>query len=399
MRRNRAFWRHLPAAIAVLAVASTTVACGTGNPGTGSTPVTDVAVVVSVHRNAPKIPRDRLLDALPQLTNGSHLLAVGVDGSVDGTNISERTIGTAKSGDDRRKAIANAKLELADKIDGAAAQEPESDPLGAIAVAARRLKGGIADKTLIIADPLLPTTGDLQFQRIGFDWTTEDIWERLTSRKPSNLPELQGIHVVVIGLGATMPPQPALDEGRIKQLEDLWRTILVRSGAKDKKVDFVPAGVGDVLSPSRQQVSVIPVKRTPLPDPKPGACQEQVLSETVVQFKSDSAEFLAPEAARAAAERVANAFKSCPGRLTVTGTTSSWGTEAGRKRVSTGRAEAFRSLLAEVLGVPAATVVAVGVGMHFPAFVNDRSGAGDLIPELAIRNRTVRVTVSPGRAD
>jgi outer membrane protein OmpA-like peptidoglycan-associated protein len=234
-------------------------------------------------------------------------------------------------------------------------------------------------------------------QRIGLNWSTEDLWERLSATKPNNLPDLRDIRVVVVGLGATVPPQPAMDEGRIKQLEDLWRTVLIRSGAKDKKVDFVSAGAGQELSKSKYGVSVIPVKRPAPPPPPPLPCQEQVLPETVVQFRSDTAEFLAPAEARAAAERVARAFRNCPGRLTVTGTTSSWGTEAGRKRVSTARAGAFRSLLAEVLGVSSASIVAVGVGIHFAAFVKDRSTTNDLVPELAGRNRSVRVTVAPAR--
>jgi outer membrane protein OmpA-like peptidoglycan-associated protein len=380
----------------VLAMASTTVACST-DPESAATPPPAVGVVVSVHRNAPKIPRKQVLDALPALPNGSRLIAIGVDGSVDGTDLVDLTIATARSSDDRRKAVARAKLELAGKLDSAIAQAPESDPLGAIAVAARRLRGSSGEKTLIIADPMLPTSGDLQLQRIGFNWSTEDLWELLSSRQPSNLPDLRDIRVVVVGLGATVPPQAALDEGRIKQLEDLWSTVLIRSGAKDKKVEFVAVGLGQELSKSAYKVSLIPVKRPAPPPVVVLPCKELVIPETVVQFKSDTAEFLAPAEARAAAERVARAFKNCPGRLTVTGTTSSWGTEAGRKRVSTARAGAFRSLLAEVLGVSSASIAAVGVGMHFPAFVKDRSATNDLLPELAIRNRTVRVTAAPGR--
>lgn len=355
----------------------------------------DVAVVVSVHRNAPKIPGQQVLKVLPELTNGDRLTAIGVDGTVDGLPITELTIGTGKSRPDRLNAISGAKSDLVAKIDGATAEAPESDPLAAIAAAARQLKdSAAAHKILIIADPLLPTAGDVQFQRLGFEWTTEDIWERLNSHKPTNLPDLRDIHVVVLGLGATMAPQEALDEGRKKQLEDLWRTILIRSGDKRTTVAFASAVIAAEPSTSRFKVSAVPVKRPEPVGPKPQPCKEQVIPETVVQFKPDTAEFLAPTQARAAAERVAEAFKNCPGRLRVTGTTSSWGTEAGRKRVSTDRAESFRSLLAEVLNVSPASIVAVGVGMHFPAYVNDRSRTGELVLELAIRNRTVRVTVA-----
>ncbi|MEV6409918.1 OmpA family protein [Kribbella sp. NPDC051718] len=393
--------RRLLTAAVVLAVISPLVACGKHEPAKAEQlPMTsDVAVVVSVHRNAPKMSGQQVLKVLPELTNGDRLTAVGVDGTVDGLPIVDgKIIGTAKSGPDRLDAISDAKSEFVTKIDGAAAEAAESDPLAAIAVAARQLKGSPATKKLlIIADPLLPTAGDLQFQRLGFDWTTEDIWERLNSHKPTNLPDLRDIHVVVLGLGATTSPQQALDEGRKKQLEDLWRTILIRSGDKRTTVDFASAVLAAVPSTSQFEVSVVPVKRPEPPPPgrKPQPCKEQVIPETVVQFKPDTAEFLAPPQARAAAERVAEAFENCPGRLTVTGTTSSWGTEAGRKRVSTDRAESFRSLLAEVLNVSPASIVAVGVGKHFGAFVNDRSRTGELIPELAIRNRTVRVTVAP----
>ncbi|TDW66198.1 OmpA family protein [Kribbella pratensis] len=388
-----AFRRGTAGAVAV-AVASVLVACGHQQPQSAEPPP-DVAVVVSVHRNAPKVPSRRILDALPDVTNGSNLISIGVDGSVDGVDISEIKIGTATSNDDRRKAVARAKVELGKDIDAAVAGSAESDPLGAIAVAARRLRGSAGDKTLIIADSLLPTAGQLQLQHLGFRWTTEDLWEQLSAPKPNNLPDLRDIRVKVIGLGQTTTPQSPLDEARTKQLEDLWRTILIRSGAKERQVEFVPSGVGTISSSSKYKVSVVPIAPPPPPPPPPTPCAEQVIPETIVSFQPDTATFVEPDAARAAAVRVATALAKCPGRLSVTGTTSSWGTEAGRTRVSTDRALAFRDLLADVMGVTPASILARGVGMHFCGYVVDRSKQGDLIARLAILNRTVRVTTGP----
>ncbi|MEU4191405.1 OmpA family protein [Kribbella sp. NPDC026611] len=379
--------------VTTMTLAATLVGCGhTDNPG-GGPPPPSAAVVLSVHQNAPKIPAQQVMDALPPVTNGSRLIAVGVDGTVDGVDIYDATISAAGAKLDRRNAVSSARIAFGKALDAAGAGAAESDPLGAIAVAARRLHDGAGDKTLIIADSLLPTAGQLQFQRTGFAWTTEDLWEVLSAPKPNNLPDLHGIHVKVIGLGETTSPQQPLDEAKTKQLEDLWRKILTGSGAKDP--EFVHAGVGDEASKSKYKVSVVPIRVPVPPGHRPKRCAEQVVPQTIVQFKPDVAEFLDRPTAQAAADGVAKALAGCEGRLTVTGTTSSWGSETGRLEVSNDRALAFRDLLAGVLGVPAEAIAARGVGTHFCGFVDDRTAAGVLIPERATLNRTVRVGTTP----
>ncbi|WP_460654254.1 OmpA family protein [Kribbella endophytica] len=383
---------HLVTAAGVGALLVGISACGGGDPAQPSGPPANVAVVVSTHRNAPKVTKSAVLGKLPALMTGSRLVLVGVDGNRAGTEVFDQEIAAGSTKQETADNISQAKITLGNKVEEAVATSAESDPLAAIAAAARKLKGVPGDKTLIVADSLLSTSGALRLQQLGFGWTAEDIYEQLSSQKPSNIPDLTGFTVKVIALGATRPPQQPLDEARLKQLQQLWELIFVKAHAK---VEVTFPGVGQEDSKSSHKVSVIAVEPPQAPVVPKSPCAEFVIPETVVRFKPDTAEFLDRDAADAAADRVAQAMRDCPGSLKVTGTTSSAGTEEGRKRVSTDRALAFRAVLAQAMQVPSESITAVGVGIHFPGFRRDRDRYGNLVPSLAILNRTVRVTAVP----
>ena len=88
--------------------------------------------------------------------------------------------------------------------------------------------------------------------------------------------------------------------------------------------------------------------------------------QTRIQFAGDSAEFVDPERAATVAGDVAKAMRKCPGTLVVTGTTSSWGSESGRKSVSLQRATAFRAVLAKAMKVNEDSIGVRGAGYDFP---------------------------------
>ena len=83
-------------------------------------------------------------------------------------------------------------------------------------------------------------------------------------------------------------------------------------------------------------------------------------------------------------------------RVEVVGTTSSAGTEQGRAALSTARAQAVRTLLAEALGVPEDSIGAVGLGYDTEkgGCVVDRAD-GVLDPMLAAANRKVTIRIVP----
>ena len=193
------------------------------------------------------------------------------------------------------------------------------------------------------------------------------------------------------GLGQSSSPQQPLDEARRKTLEGLTRYVLTQAGASS--VTFTYPTFAEAPREALPAVSTIDVS-----DPKPvvapaeptkdDRCEPYVVPQTRIQFVGDSAEFVDPETAATVAADVAASLRDCQGDLVVTGTTSSWGTEDGRKAVSLERARAFRKVLAKSLNTDQDAIGVRGAGYDFPERVNDRRKDGSLDPGKAAKNRT-----------
>lgn len=195
--------------------------------------------------------------------------------------------------------------------------------------------------------------------------------------------------VVLSGIGDTAPPQAPLDAASRSRLVEQWSAIVEAGGATCLHVDPHPMTDGGVAGLPR--VSLVTVPRPPRPElnlERPLA-----LREDSVGFEDNSDKLRDPALARDVLKGIADAIIREDHHVSLVGTTATAGTEKGRRELSLRRAEAVKGLLVS-LGVPASHITTRGVGTHYPDHVKDLDAQGNLIPEAAIQNRAVFLSVT-----
>ncbi len=276
-------------------------------------------------------------------------------------------------------------------LSGLRADDPESDVLGALDLAARLLAGSPGPRRVVVLDSLLQTTGALRFPDHGgalLDADPAAVADDLAAG--AALPDLTGVEVVLVGAGDTIAPQDALPPPVRGALVRLWTAVLERAGAT-VTVDPVPPP--SHTGPPLPAVTPVPVAA---PVPVRGTAQGPVpLRDGTVGFVPDRAEFRDPDQAAAVLAPFAERLLADGGRALLTGTTSSAGTPDGRRALSVDRASAVAGLLAAA-GVPGDRIEVRGLGADFPGFVPDRDATGRLDPVLAALNRQVIVELVAG---
>jgi outer membrane protein OmpA-like peptidoglycan-associated protein len=262
---------------------------------------------------------------------------------------------------------------------------PEADVLAALGEAARITPAG---GTVVLIDSGLQTTGQIRFQDPGtFGADPSEFVTYLRAR--SLMPALADRSVVLVGLGNTAEPQPALDAGLRARVTALWQTVVQAAGASCVEIVDTAAGRTSVDTD-------IPVTLVALPSVPPfQPCGETVLRDgDTVGFLPDQAVFRDPVAARVTLQDLATLVINGRQEVELIGTTATAGpSEEGRVQLSRQRAEAVKSVLVE-LGVPAERITTVGAGTSWPDRVPDLAPDGSLIPWAAAQNRSVIVRLS-----
>jgi len=391
--------RALAAAAAVAALLLT-AACGgegasAGAPGERST----LAVVAAGRANMPRIVPEAYAEQIESL------LVEGVSVSVVSEEGTPQIVGAmpltdlANNPATREEQIVTFRDGVLAAIAGTTASSAEADPLLAVGEALRAAGRAEGPCTVVVGSSLLQTTGAMPVQEL-LGAEVGDVVEALGDG--GQLPDLGGCAVVSLGAGLTQEPQAPLAEADQGRLERLWTEVFTAAGAAS--VTFVPRPVsapvtGDLppvtpVSFARQPVTVETTE--PAEPAEPATCRVD-LPDAVLNFAPDTADFLDPAASTAVVSDVAAQLAACPGTVRVVGITSSAGTEEGRTRVSTARAQAVRDLLADALGVPADSISAKGLG-------HDTSTAGGAVvdrvdgrldPVLAAKNRRTVIFVEP----
>lgn len=193
------------------------------------------------------------------------------------------------------------KVEFLDQVTGlvtaARAQTPEANVLGALSLAAGAAGPG---GTVVLVDSGVQTTDPIDFRK-----------NNLPTKKPKAiadalkreglLPGLGDRSVILSGLGHTAAPQGALDDRNRTFVEDLWREIVVASGAKDPVVLPAPNTAEAVTKNPTVSVVDFPIRVIEL------TCDSlSVLpDDDEVGFIPDRAEFRNLGAARAVLKRFA----------------------------------------------------------------------------------------------
>lgn len=267
-------------------------------------------------------------------------------------------------------------------------QAPEADVLGALTLAARATPMG---GNVIVMDSGLQTTAPLDFRQGLLQTAPQTIVDYLSDEDAKQLPDLTGRQVMFSGLGDTAAPQARLDNRLRKQVIAIWTGIAHAAGARCVIVDDTP-GTGDALS-GRPPVSPVALPAPPPPPPPPCGTTSYGESDDV-GFVKDSDRFRTPGAAKATLRKLADVMrKNGDETLTLTGATSSEGSDAHNQTLSEKRAAAVKRVLVS-LGVGAGRITTRGVGEHLPGRVPDVDSHGKLLLGPAIKNRQVIAKLS-----
>jgi len=132
----------------------------------------------------------------------------------------------------------------------------------------------------------------------------------------------------------------------------------------------------------------------PKPVEVPRSCSVTDLNDANnVGFDFNSTTFRDPSGARATLRKLANVMLGTGESVTLTGATSSEGTEQYNQQLSLERADAVKTVLIQ-LGVPASRISTFGDGSHLPGRLDDRGPNGQLLIGPAIQNRKVVAKLS-----
>lgn len=263
--------------------------------------------------------------------------------------------------------------------------EGESDPWMAVTEAVGWLKGQ-GGGTLVIENSGLGTAGFLDYQESGL--LAADPGDLVSfARAHDELPNATGLHAVLIGIGWTAPPQPTLGSPERSNLVAQWTALLKAAGAT-VSVDETPlTGPGPSGAPP---VSVVHAPEVAWTAP-PGTCGK-ALNSTELHFVVGTAQLIDPGTAMAALRQVVTDLQANHQVATVTGTTSSEGGDAINLPLSRQRAESAAQLM-ESMGLRGSQIGSVvGLGSHFPGYIQDIGPDGTLLPGPAAENRQVIIT-------
>lgn len=379
---------RMVAAAAAAFVAATLAGCSSGaNASDGETDgPTGLAVVVGAHANQPRYGAAAIGALLDDAIAEGVTLTVVTDEGEPRVIASGTLADLPTNHGTRARVIRDFRADVEAAIDEAAATTEETNPLEAIAEAARSMRVVTGERNIAVATSMLQTSGALPMQHGILDADPVDVVEQLEGSR--SLPHLSGYTVTLLALGESAPPQESLDEAARQRLEQLWLAILERAGAT---VVIGSAGAGLPPVEGLPAVTPVPIRIAVV---EVGACRAE-LPDSRVGFVRNSAEFLDEAEAMAVIADVAQDLENCPGTVTITGTTSSAGTPEARADTSTARAQAVARLLAEASGRPLDEFDVRGLGFDTSdegGCIPDREG-GQLVPELAAQNRKVVISV------
>lgn len=348
-------------ALVCATLAAALSACG-GAPGATPCPTSPMphglAIAVGGHANGavPSWPTelDRELDdvvASGDPTRGVALIRVDGRPSVGCVVTYDTTGGNDTAREAARRAFVDT---VRQRTTDLAAQQPESDPLGALGIAAEAAGPG---GTVVLMDSGLQTVAPLDFRRPGLlDADIDDVVEQLAAS--GSLPPLAGRDVVLTNIGYTAEPQAALSAGQRAHLVELWRQIAVAAGATSTRVIEIP-------STTVPRTDLPAVTTVDVPEPRAialGCGTESILADDgPVGFRQNSTEFADPAAATPVLTGLAGWLRDNPtARVEIVGSIAHYG-DSSPAGLSGARAERVRSVLIDD-GVAPAQVAAVGVG-------------------------------------
>lgn len=259
------------------------------------------------------------------------------------------------------------------------AQAPQADTLDSLAQAASTVPTG---GDVIVMDSGLQTVEPLDFRTGLLGDSPSSIVDYL--RHAGELPDLKGRRIYFTGLGWTAAPQPTLSISNRQKVVQIWEQIAQAAGASCVASDQT-ANTNSAV----QGLPPVGIVTPPPPPPPPTPCSVINLGDANnVGFEFDSTTFRDPAGARATLQKLADVLNQPGESATLTGSTSSEGSDQYNLDLSLRRANAVKAVLVQ-LGVPASRIQAFGDGSHLPGRLTDRGPNGRLLIGPAIQNRKV----------
>jgi len=385
--------RQPPAAVKLAAIAATVIAlvsglaaCSGGSPPVQA-PATDPAAVAVVTGEAtsPAAIETPTIKALLNRAFDRNAGFAVVDAGGRPRLFATRLGGTFGNSDAKNAALAEQMSAAIRALDKVIPATSDSDPWTAVSEAIGWLhdQGG---GTLVVENSGLGTTGFLNYRQPGL--LEADPAELVTfAQAHDEEPDATGIKVILLGIGWTAPPQPALDAPERVNLLGQWAALLKAAGAQ-ASIDQTPlTGPAPAGAPKVSLVTTTQV----IWDPPPGTCGT-ALNTTELHFIVGTAQLQDPAAAKPVLRNVVAELKANHRVATITGTTSSEGGAAINIPLSKKRAQATAQLM-ESMGLPRSQIgQVIGLGSQFPGYVPDIGPGGVLLPGPAAENRQVIVS-------
>ncbi|RSN46034.1 hypothetical protein DMC64_14930 [Amycolatopsis sp. WAC 04197] len=289
-----------------------------------------------------------------------------------------------KSEPQRKQQVATAVQQITTAVTDLGAKKPEADGLSALSQAGKLTDDG---GTVVFMDSGLSTAGAVSFLNGGmFDADPVEVANFLAAKQL--LPAMQNKTVLLVGVGLTAEPQPALDDNLQKRVTALWEAILARAGAKCSAV---------VQVPSRREAAKAdqPVSKVALPAPVVfRSCGTTVLQDSgAVGFRPNKAELRDETAAQNTLQALVSQLTGGSQRVTLVGNTATHGPPQDSVTLSKQRAETVKALLVKA-GIAADRVGTVGDGQTGKYHKPDLGPDGTLDPVVAAQNRSVVVELS-----
>jgi outer membrane protein OmpA-like peptidoglycan-associated protein len=384
--------RQPPAAVKLAAIAATTafvsgLAACSGGPPPAQAHGTDPAAVAVVTGDA-NSPAAIETPAIEALLNRAfdHNAGFAVVNTGGRPQLFATTLGGTFGNSDAENAARAEQVPAAIRaLDKVIPATGESDPWTAVSEAIGWLhdQGG---GTLVVENSGLGTTGFLNYRQPGL--LEADPADLVAfARAHHELPDAAGIKVILLGVGWTTPPQPALDAPERGNLAGQWAALLTAAGSQ-VSIDQTPlTGPAPASAPKVSLVTTTDVSWKP----PPGTCGT-AFNAAELHFIVGTARLKDPAAAAPVVRNVVAELKASHRVATITGTTSSEGGPAINIPLSRKRALATAQLM-ESMGLPRSQIgQVIGLGSHFSGYVPDIGPNGVLLPGPAAENRQVIIS-------
>jgi OmpA-OmpF porin, OOP family len=277
---------------------------------------------------------------------------------------------------------------IANAVEDTRAADPHAEVLDALNVAGQAIRAACPHGgTIYLEDSGLQDTGAVNFTQPGMlAALPTDVVAFLADA--GDLPSLDGITVVLTGIGDTAAPQQPLNLSQQANVIAIWKAIADAGGATSVRVDPTP-----LTGPAPEHVPAVALVTVPPATMWSPSDNSYVFADSgAVGFEPNTVVFRDPDAADAALRQLAQYLVASPStRIELSGTTARWGTLSDARTLSLQRAEAVKAVLVQ-MGVSPSQIVTRGLAWDFPGYINDQGPGGSLLPGPAEHNRSVIIT-------